>query len=138
MQSFVQLKRILLKQDNSFLMYLVVGSLTAVTYISLFMLLTKIMHGSYQKAVSIAYIVSVSFHFFANRKFTFKKKTNLLVHQLPRYLLFLVFNYVLTLIAMYITVDSFHLSPCIGLVLTIAATCMLSYVISKFWIFQAV
>ncbi len=138
MSAITQLKKTILEHNNSFVMFLMVGSLTAATYLSLFILLSKILHGNYQIAVSISYVVSVTLHFSANRKFTFKKQTNLLSQQLPRYLIFLIVNYLITLVFMHITVETFHFTPFIGLVLTIGATCMLSYLISKFWVFQTV
>jgi putative flippase GtrA len=138
MSAIAQIKKTILEYNNSFVMFLMVGCLTAGTYLSLFIVLSKAFHGNYQIAVSISYIVSVILHFSANRKFTFKKQTNLLSHQLPRYLILLVVNYLITLVFMHITVEVFFFTPLIGLVLTIGTTCMLSYLISKFWIFQAV
>lgn len=138
MSAITQLKKTILEYNNSFVMFIMVGCLTAATYLSLFILLSKAFHGNYQLAVSISYVISVTLHFSANRKFTFKKQTNLLSQQLPRYFILLVANYLVTLVFMHITVEMFHFTPFIGLVLTIGTTCMVSYLISKFWIFQAV
>lgn len=138
MLAIAQLKRTMRLFNSSFIMFLLVGSLTAGIYLSLFIFLSKIFHGNYQIAVSLSYIVSAIVHFSANRKFTFKKRTTLLSQQLPRYLILLGINYLMTLAFMHITVEMFSLTPFLGLVLTIGANCMLSFFISKFWIFQAV
>lgn len=138
MSAIAQVKKTILKNNNSFIMFLMVGCLTAGIYLALFVLLTRAFPGNYQVAVSISYVFSVSLHFTANRTFTFKKRTNQLTQQLPRYLIFLLLNYLITLCFMHIAVEMLHFTPLVGLILTIGATCMLSYLISKFWIFQAV
>lgn len=133
-----QLKKTISEHNSPFIMFLLVGSLTAGTYLSLFVIFSKVFHGNYQLAVSVSYVLSITLHFSANRKFTFKKQTSLLSKQLPRYLVLLIANYFITLSFMHVAIEVFHSTPFIGLVLTIGATCMLSYLISKFWIFQAV
>ena len=115
-----------------------VGSLTAGIYISLFTLLLKALNGNYQIAVSISYVVAVVLHFTANRKFTFKSRTNMLSQQLPRYLIMLVINYFITLTFMHVAIEVCHLPPYLGIVFTICATGVLNFLIYKFWIFQAV
>lgn len=132
-----QLTKNMMENNGSFIKFLVIGALTAGIYISLFIFLFNVLHENYQVAVSVSYAVSVVLHFSANRKFTFKNRTSVLAQQLPRYLILLLINYVITLIVMYLAMELFHIPSYIGIVLTIAATFMLSYLLSKFWIFQA-
>lgn len=138
MQILFHMTKKLVKKNPSFIMFLMIGSLTAGIYISSFLFLFNILHETYQVAVSISYVLSVILHFSANRKFTFKNRTSVLAQQLPRYLILLMINYVITLFVMYVAMELLHMPSYIGIVLTIAATFMLNYFLSKFWIFQAV
>ena len=136
MPDMSQFKKIILQNRKSVLLFITVGCFSAVFYISLFTLLLKMLHFHYQIAISIAYVVSATLYFLVNRKVTFKNSINATSQQLPRYLILLMINYLVTLTVMHTTVEILSLPPYIGIVAAIGTTFMLSYTIFRFWVFK--
>jgi putative flippase GtrA len=128
-------KKFIVNHYKSLTLFAIVGALIAVFYISFFTFLWKTAHLNYQLAISIAYIVAVILHFFANRYFTFKSN-NPITQQIPRYFTILVINYFVTLFVMHIAVETFKLPPYVGILATIGVTFALNYFVSKLWIFK--
>lgn len=129
-----RIKNLILENQSIFL-FMTVGGLTAALYIGLFGLFWHVCQWHYQIAISLAYTIAVVFYFLANRKFTFKSTGNT-AKQLPKFLTLLLLNYVVTLIVMHITVEFAHLPPYFGIFAAIGTTFILSYRISKFWVFK--
>ena len=128
------IKKLLIK-NQSIIKFGIVGGLTAVLYFSLFALFWRILELHYQIAISLAYFISVTFYFLANRKFTFQSTGNT-SRQLPRYGLLLLINYFVTLIVMHITVELFSFLPYFGIVASVGITFIINYQVSKRWIFK--
>lgn len=116
-------------------LFLTVGALAAVVNFSSFAFLWNLVHINYQISVSISYILSVIFHFTANRRFTFKSHGRDLHKHLIKYLAMVSTNYLITLAVMYIVVEIFKLSPYIGVVASIGTTVGVGYILAKFWVF---
>lgn len=138
MTIMTRFKNIISANMGSLFIFLIVGGLTAGFYVSFFTLLWKMLHLNYQVAISISYIVSVILYFFANKKFTFKNSGNTMAQQVPRYLFLLLINYLVTLTVMHITVELLSFPPYIGIFAAIGITCMLSYSLSRLWIFKVI
>ena len=117
--------------------FIIVGTLCAGVHLSSFQLLWKIAHVHYQVAVSIAYVLSVLVHFFANRQVVFKNHTTELAVQLPRYIFMLAINYLVTLLVVSVAVEILSLQPIVGIVLAIGCTVNVSYLLSRFWVFRS-
>ena len=83
--------------------YLLVGMLTAVVYFVGVAVLTEFFYSSYRSAVTISYIFSVNFHFFANRKYTFVVDGDL-KFQLLRYAGILLVNYLITIFIVIVSI----------------------------------
>lgn len=137
MFAIAQLKKNILS-NNTLISFLTVGCLSAGIYILLFTVLCRVFYGNYQLAISLSYIVTAMLNFTANRTFTFRNRANLLTQQLMRYLTLLLINYAITLMLMYVVVECAHFPPNLGIIPTIGATCIFSYFVSKFWVYQAV
>lgn len=120
----------------SFFIFVMIGSITASSFFVLFTILWKILKIDYPASVSIAYIAAITFYFFANRSITFKSTAKNIKPQLIKFILLVLFNYLITITITFTTVELFLLSPYIGIVLAIGTTTILSYFISKFWVFQ--
>lgn len=116
--------------------FLTVGLLSAMVYFSSFTFLWKICEVNYTVSVSLSYVLSIIFHFNANRYFTFKSRNKKVLHHLVKYLIMVFFNYLVTLLIVNIVVEKLTLSPYIGIVLSIAATMNTGYLISRYWVFQ--
>lgn len=120
---------------KSIISFLVVGALSALIYFSIFGFFWQLLHLNYNIAVSIAYGAAVLFHFTANRKITFKNPESTLSHQIPRYMLVITLNYLITLTCMYFVVTQGHLSPYLGILTSILVTTFTSYTLLRCWVF---
>lgn len=121
----------------SLIIFLVVGGLTSVIYFLLFGLLWDVLGINYRLGVFIAYILSTAFHFFANRRFTFKKQNDHWLGQAKKYIGMVIFNYIETYLIVSFVVETLKLSPYLGIFASISATIATTYLISYFWVFKA-
>jgi len=125
-----------INQNKPFLIfYLIFGAITAGIYFSVFTIFYEYFHLNYNIAISIAYMLAVTFHFIVNRRVTFKAHGHALNRQLLKYLVMLGINYGITLLVMYIIVY-FSLSPYLGMVFSIGVTIVSGYLIAKIWVFH--
>jgi putative flippase GtrA len=125
-----------IKQNiRSISMFLVVGALSALINFSSFTLLWKVIGINYQVAVVASYILSVIFHFIANRRFSFKSHGADFSQHLFKYLLMISLNCGINFLIVRIVVEFAHLSPYIGLVLGIGVTMNISYILLRYWVF---
>lgn len=116
--------------------FLSVGAITAILYFFVFIVLLKLFKLEYHLAVSIAYILSVTFYFFANRNLTFKARDGNKQNQLFKFILTLVLNYSITMFIITLLVNKFNLSPIIGSFIAVIATTGTTFFLSKYWIFK--
>ncbi|OFX74486.1 MAG: hypothetical protein A2X12_02185 [Bacteroidetes bacterium GWE2_29_8] len=131
-----QVKKLIYLLDFRVLgIYLVIGGTTAVINFSIFTFLWNFEHINYQVSISISYILSVIFHFTANRRFTFKSHDRNLYKHLAKYLAMVLINYLITLLVMHIAVEIFKLSPYIGVIASIGTTVGVGYFLARFWVF---
>ena len=119
-----------------FLTYLAVGGVTALIYFGFIALSVEVFFLDYRVGVSIAYVLAVSFHFLANRKFTFRVAGNRLIHQSIRYLGVLLLNYFITLSVVSFFVGRLGFSTYLSAALSIMITVSVGYFASKFWVFH--
>lgn len=136
MRTLILLYQFLSAHKRSILSFLIVGALSAVVNFSSFGLLWNWLGLNYQIAVTIAYILSVIFHFVANRRFTFQSHGTHFFRHLPKYAVMILINYLITLLIVRISVEILHLSPYIGIILAIGATVNIGYLLSRFWVFR--
>lgn len=119
-----------------FLSYLVVGGLTAIVYFGFIALSVEVFELDYRVGVTVAYVLAVSFHFLANRKFTFRAVNNQLMHQSIRYLGVLMINYLITLGVVSFLVGRLGVSTYLSAAISIVVTVSVGYFASKFWVFR--
>ncbi len=123
------------KNIRSISMFLVVGALSALINFSSFTVLWKVIGINYQVAVVVSYILSVIFHFIANRRFSFKSHGADFSQHIVKYLLMISLNCGINFLIVRIVVEFAHLSPYIGLVLGIGVTMNMSYILLRYWVF---
>ena len=118
------------------LVFLAVGGATAVLYGAVFTVLWELARLGRTAAVSIAYAAAVVFHFYTNRRFTFRANAGGLSTHAVRYLVLVAVNYGITLAVMELAVSGLSLSPYGGVVLATGATFLTGYFLSRFWVFH--
>jgi len=122
--------------NSEFFSYLVVGGLTALIYFGFLALSVEVFTLDYRLGVSIAYVLAVSFHFLANRKFTFRIVDDRVIHQWMRYLGVLIINYLIMLSIVSFFVDKLGISTYFSAAISIVVTVSVGYLASKFWVFR--
>lgn len=133
-----QLQHFVSTNKNTFFSFITVGAIAALINFSSFAFFLQQLSLNYAVSISFSFILSVIFHFTANRYFTFKSRDVNFYHQLPKYLSMVLFNYVVTLCVMYFVVELRHLSPYLGNVIAIGMTVMTGYMLSRYWVFTKV
>ena len=121
---------------RTFIYYVSVGGSAAIINFLIFGLFYDIFGLNYKIAVSFGYIISTSFHFTANRYFTFRSYGKDLSSHLVKYLTMVLINYLITLLIMYFVVSVLNLNPYFGLVCAIGTTFMSGYLMAKCWVFK--
>jgi putative flippase GtrA len=126
----------LLKNRKSFLVFSLVGAATAGLYFLSLAVLLEILTVDYRVAVTISYLLGVTFQFLANKLLTFRN-TELMgtIPQLFRYAAVAAFNYVLTMLIVLFTVEKLHQPPYLGVLISVGVTVIVGYLLSKHWIF---
>ena len=122
--------------SREFLTYLIVGGLTFLIYFGFIALTVEVLHLDYRVGVSIAYVFAVSFHFFANRMFTFRAADDRLIHQSIRYVGVLLVNYLITMAVVFFCVGRLGLSPYLSAAFAVVVTVGVGYFASKLWVFR--
>jgi putative flippase GtrA len=116
----------------------IVGGATAGLFF-LFMWLFKSVIGiQYAISATLAYLFSTSFHFFANKYFTFRKPKDGKVSIILRYIALWVLNYFIMILIVRISVERMHLSPYLGVCASTAITMCTGYTVSRYWIFGSI
>lgn len=113
-----------------------VGAATAAIYFLVMWAVDSMLGVNYIAAVSVAYLVSTVFHFLANRHFTFGAVDDRHGHQIIRYLIMWVFNYLTTIVVVSVCVERFLLSPYIGVCVSVIFTMFTGYVLARYWVFK--
>lgn len=121
---------------KTFFFYIIVGGLSAFIYFVSFTVCWKYYFFNYKISISIAYVLSVITHFILNRRLTFGSYQEKFHPQLARYLLMVLLNYCITFLVVRVVVTDMKLSPYIGIVLSIGATLLTGYLMSKNWVFK--
>jgi len=117
--------------------FLVVGAVTWCVYMASLAFGHQLMGWSDVLTISVAYVVTVSFHFTANRYFTFQAGQGRLARQLPRHGVLIVLNYALTLLLNTLLVTRLHWNLYFAASVVVVLTSALNFALSKYWIFAA-
>lgn len=117
-----------------FLTFLAMGALTALINFSCFAFFYSLLKINRFISVSLSYMIAAAFHFFGNRKLTFKVQNSQYLIQIIKYISLLIINYFLTIGVLQFSLI-FISSPYIGLIFANGATAISGYLFSKFWIF---
>jgi putative flippase GtrA len=113
-----------------------VGAITAAIYFLVMWIANSVIGLHYIVSITAAYFTSTTFHFLANRHFTFSAVDESHSNQLLRYAVMWLVNYAITLVIVSLCVKHFGLSPYIGVCISVVVTVMTGYLFSRFWVFR--
>lgn len=135
--SYTRINHLFNSHWRSLLSFLTVGALAALINFSSFSIFWGFLKLNYQLAISLSYVLSVIFHFTANRRFTFKSSNANFFPQISKYLIMVSINYLITMAVMYYVVTILSISPYIGSISAIATTVGIGYLLARFWVFHS-
>ena len=104
--------------------------------VALFRLSFGWLHFRWWIAATIAYFFAVTFHFVANKLFTFEDRDQRLHRQMARYLLVSLANYLISMVCMKFLTRFSCVPTTFAFCLSVAATMILSYLLLRFWVFS--
>lgn len=116
--------------------YGLVGLISACIYFSAIWMLYTNLNYHYLFSISAAYFLCNIFHFFANKKFTFKNSKNVSFQLAYRYTLLIIINNILTLLIVFVTKEYLYISPYLGALISIGITFTIGYLVSSKFIFS--
>lgn len=114
----------------------IVGAVTAAIYFFVMWVANSLIGLHYIVSITAAYFASTTFHFLANRHFTFSAIDESHRNQLLRYMVMWIVNYVITIVIVSLCVKHFGLSPYIGVCISVVVTVATGYLFSRFWVFR--
>ena len=123
---------------NTFAKFMLVGAATAAVYLGLMSVLYGRFHLDYRIAVTVCYIIAVALHFLLNRHLTFRTGNGHVMLQIMKYLALVAINYLVTMLVVAGAVAWVGLSPYLGALLAIVSTTIVTFVMSKNWVFRSI
>lgn len=118
------------------LKYLIVGGSAFVIYYFFLWALFDFLNLNYSYAVTFSYLISSTFHFFANKKFTFKAKNEEYIRQLFFYIVVAIINYIIQLETIKILYGNFDLNLYISAFIGILLTILVGFTLLNNWVFK--
>lgn len=119
----------------TFSKFLLIGANTAVLQFLALAFLLEIVGLNYKIAATLAFIMSVIFHFFANRYFTFNITGSPQFKQVTRYLAIVIVNCSLTVGVTTLSVETLRWGAYVGTALSILSTVLIGYFGLKYLVF---
>jgi len=113
-----------------------IGSLTATIYFLIIWVADVIFGFPYILAITMAYCVSTVFHFLANKCFIFAASRGHHKAEILRYLIMWFINFLITILVVSLCVNLLHLSPYLGVCVSVLLSMCCSYIMCRFWVFK--
>lgn len=120
----------------SFIRFGIVGGVTAAIYFIVMWVAYSFVELDYMLSVSVAYVFSTGFHFFANKYFTFRSPDGGCVGQILRYLVMWLVNYFVTIFVVWFVVGRYFMSPYFGVLVSVFFTMVTGYILGRYWVFK--
>jgi putative flippase GtrA len=121
---------------SSAVRYCLIGIVNTLIYSTLLYLFLEVVSVTPGVAVSLAYLIAISFHFWMNRIYVFRASDGRIAGQLFRYLIFVISSYLVSLALVSICVRYLHLPSLVVVSANLVATMLLGYALSSLWVFR--
>jgi len=123
-----------LKKHFNFLVYVLVGVVSAVSDICSLYVASKVLNWNLALSVTIGFIVGIIVNYVLHSIITFKRKMEFVTF--IKYLLVVAFNYMLTLVLIQLLVSGLDLGLILSKIITLPVIAAVGYILSKAWIYQ--
>lgn len=115
--------------------FLVVGSSSALIDIGLLIMLKENFNFRPTFAIAINQIFVVIYNFLMNKYWSFKTK-KMPIKQFSRYVVLVFFNYLISIILMYLLYDIFDINYKIARLFSIALLFIVNFIFYKHWVYK--
>ena len=116
-------------------LYLVFGVLTTVINFLVYFGLIE-MKFNYIVSTTVAFIISVLFAYFTNKKYVFLSKSGSVYSELIKFFLSRIFTYFLDLLGLVLLISVLHYNEVVSKIIINVVIVILNYIFSKKWIFN--
>lgn len=132
-----QLQRYVITHRAQLIKFIIVGFTAFGIYFASFHFIYGMLKLDYKIATSVGYVLAVLTHFSLHRFFTFKAHEQAMTNNVWRYVLMLVFNYLMTLTIVWAAVNIIQTTPYVGLVMSTAVGAAINFFILKHFVFYS-
>ena len=118
------------------IMYLIFGVLTTLVNIVSFYLLSDIIKLDWSISNVIAWIISVLFAYFTNKKYVFESDTKDVLKEFTSFIICRIISLGIDMVVMYLFIDILNINNLISKVVANIIVVIANYIFSKFLIFK--
>ena len=118
-----------------FTRYTLVGIANTVLYVSLLWFFIRWDQFPLTLSVGMAFGLALSFHYLANKYFTFESRSRSLA-ELVRYFLMASVNYLISLLIVWLCMDKIATSALVASVTSAMVVMIIGYAVSFLWVFR--
>ena len=116
--------------------YLIFGILTTLVNIVVYTICDDVLQIQYLISNAIAWIVSVLFSYFTNRKYVFESHNSSIINELVKFIGARVSTGIMDMLLMWLFVDVLSMQSMISKIIVNVVVVILNYVFSKLFVFQ--
>ena len=116
--------------------YLIFGILTTLVNIVVYTFCKDVLQIQYLISNAIAWIVSVLFAYFTNRKYVFESHNSSIINELVKFIGARVSTGIMDMLLMWLFVDVLSMQSMISKIIVNVVVVILNYIFSKLFIFQ--
>ena len=125
-----------MKNKKEVISYLIFGILTTLVNIVVYTFCKDVLQIQYLISNAIAWIVSVLFAYFTNRKYVFESHNSLIINELVKFIGARVSTGIMDMLLMWLFVDVLSMQSMISKIIVNVVVVILNYVFSKLFVFQ--
>lgn len=125
-----------MKNKKEVISYLIFGILTTLVNIVVYTFCKDVLQIQYLISNAIAWIVSVLFAYFTNRKYVFESHNSLIINELVKFIGARVSTGIMDMLLMWLFVDVLSMQSMISKIIVNVVVVILNYIFSKLFIFQ--
>ena len=116
--------------------YLIFGILTTLVNIVVYTICDDVLQIQYLISNAIAWIVSVLFSYFTNRKYVFESHNSSIINELVKFIGARVSTGIMDMLLMWLFVDVLSMQSMISKIIVNVVVVILNYIFSKLFVFQ--
>ena len=125
-----------MKNKKEVISYLIFGILTTLVNIVVYTICDDVLQIQYLISNAIAWILSVLFAYFTNRKYVFESHNSSIINELVKFIGARVSTGIMDMLLMWLFVDVLSVQSMISKIIVNVGVVILNYIFSKLFVFQ--